>query len=833
LGSAVHPDAENGIRSVVLAALFHASSMRIQKRMDVKMSDHPRFPADSIRSIASGFLLLCGLATAVAEAGEIRLKNGTVLTGNIWLMGSMSGRPVGADSFLAPKDKDPEPQNIVLVTNGWQRYFVPRRQIPDTKLAKDVIPARAEAFTFEQRKQNQGHVIAAAGSILDSDPFDEYGRRTITLATSKGNLPVIQGITRIEPDHVIVDALNFKWQVGLPLQAIPPETLDKILRQKINLNDIAARFALVRFYTQALYFPQAFRELEAIEKDFPDQQGRAEVFRTELVSFFGREVLSELKRRRAAGQHHMAYAYATTAISSKKFGGAVLDEVRKFLAEYDEVPPLIGRVKNLLVELQTKLNDAALVERLQPLRSEINEQLNFETLPRLDAFLKAEADSRLTPEQKLALAYSGWVGGAAHAITDLDLTVRYWDARFLLREGARAETIQDRDKYDQELKRVEGVGPKVVMQLVTHLPPLRDFAGILPGEGRRVVVTPDGHLPEVAYSVVLPPEYTPFHSYPLLIALHPRNRTADETIQWWGGSTEQPGPAARRGYIVIAPEYAEDKQPEYNYSAAAHHTVVESLRDARKRFSVDSDRVFLVGQGIGADAAFDMGMSHPDEFAGVIPIGGDCEHYPKVTYMNGRYTSWYIVGKGFTADVIETPQPNQRSAANNTVFDNMIGKHGAQFDIILVEYLGKGLSRYADEVPKLFDWMELQRRQPVPKSIEVKSLRKTDNRFFWATVTDLPRTTILPPPPGVPTSINPMMLELEVTPGNVIRLKSAGDRYVVRFLPDLIDFDKRVVVRSEGRQIYNKFVTPETSAILNELHLTGDRKRLPLMTMEF
>ena len=44
------------------------------------------------------------------------------------------------------------------------------------------------------------------------------------------------------------------------------------------------------------------------------------------------------------------------------------------------------------------------------------------------------------------------------------------------------------------------------------------------------------------------------------------------------------------------------------------------LRDAMRRFSIDSDRVFLSGHSIGGDAAWDIGLAHPDLWAGVIPI---------------------------------------------------------------------------------------------------------------------------------------------------------------------------------------------------------------------
>jgi pimeloyl-ACP methyl ester carboxylesterase len=323
---------------------------------------------------------------------------------------------------------------------------------------------------------------------------------------------------------------------------------------------------------------------------------------------------------------------------------------------------------------------------------------------------------------------------------------------------------------------------------------------------------------------MLPLEYSPHHSYPLLIALRSRGRTNDELLHWWGGEAEKPGPSLKRGYIVIAPEYTDEKQAEYTYSVTAHQTVIDSLRDARRRFNVDADRVFLAGHGMGADAAFDLGMSHPDEFAGVIPIGGDCKLYPKITYENGRYTSWYVVGRGFGNDVAE--------GTSYGMFDDIF-KRGARFDFMLVTYLGRGLDGYVEEIPKVFDWMDLHRRAAPPQKFQMDSLRKTDNRFFWLTAVDLPRTTILPLPPGVGKGVNKMSIDAGASVGNIVTFESATEKFVVRFLPNLVDFDKRVVVRSRGRQKFNGFITPDSKAILEELRTTGDRSRLPLATQQF
>jgi len=778
-------------------------------------------------------LALVGLVLGVEScpAGEIRLKNGTILTGNLSLLGKLGDPPIGIGRRLTPTDAAPSPQNIILVDNGWQKYYVPRRQIPDDQVDKDIVPSRPESFTYSLIKSNQSRVIASVGSVVEISPFNEFGQRTITLATQKGNIDIVQAVSRIEPDHIVLDALNYNWQMGASLQTLPHDVLLRLVRQKVKPSEPASRFGLVRFFMQAELYQDAFAELDAIVAAFPDQQARAELIRSELMDYFGREVLRELTRRRQAGQHQLAYQYAQK-LTTQKLSGSVADDVRKFLNDYDEMAKSADRARNLLAEWQAKLKNPEILEQLQPLRTEINEQLNVATLPRLLPFLQSESDVQLTPEQRLALAYSGWVAGPENAITDLERAIRYWEARFLILETLRADNVQDRDLRYQELRRVEGVGPNVVKQLTALMPPVLGAGEARPGEVHRVQVTPDGQEPAIAYSVLLPPEYHPHHSYPVLIVLRPREHTCATAVTWWGGNADQPGPAARRGYIVIAPEYAEERQSEYSYGAVAHQVILESLRDARRRFSVDSNRVFLTGHGMGGDAAFDVGMAHPDEFAGVIPIGGDCQHYPKLTYMNGRYTAWYVVGRGYNGESRDPGNPGgQRDSGNDRIFTDIFVR-GFQFDFLLVEYLGRGMDRYQEEVPKLFDWMDLHRRGALPREYQIESLRKTDNRHFWLTVLDLPTTTILPPPSGSATRISSMDIAPRVNEANTIQIKAPARRFVVRLFPEVVDFEKRIRVVKDGRQIYNNFATPDVRVMLEELRETGDRTRIPLAALE-
>ncbi|MEK6262314.1 MAG: hypothetical protein AABP62_27260, partial [Planctomycetota bacterium] len=407
--------------------------------------------------LSAGLFLVGHLCRTSARAGEVQLKNGTILTGNMWVMSSLSGPRVGRKEFLTIKDAAPVPHNILVVDRGWQVTFVPIQQVAGNQFNDNVV-LKPQAFLIKHQKANQTQIVATVGTVKDVQPFDEFGRRRLTLETQKGPLQVIQGITQIEPDHVVVEGLNCQWKTGISLRAIPFSTIDGLLRKQVKNDDPAGRLGLVRFYRQAGYFPEAFKELNAIAHEFLDQQARCELAREELVDQWGGEVLRELGRRRKAAQHQLAEESAKT-LSKQPLGGAVLADVQKFVADYDQSRLTIEKAKNLLIDGQAKLRDSKLVERLQPLRSEINEQLDFETLPRLDAFLKAEGDMQLTTEQHLALAYSGWVVGAVNAVTDLDQAIRYWDARFAMLEYTRADNPQAWQQHLQQLRQVEGVGP--------------------------------------------------------------------------------------------------------------------------------------------------------------------------------------------------------------------------------------------------------------------------------------------------------------------------------------------------------------------------------------
>jgi len=534
------------------------------------------------------------------------------------------------------------------------------------------------------------------------------------------------------------------------------------------------------------------------------------------------ELLRQMRLLKAAGQHQLVYA-AARRFPTKQMSAAVLRAVRELVGEHATAQKRIRETVTLLGEMQANLKQTALIDKVAPLRSEVADQLDLETLGRLGAFWKLREDPSLTAAEKLALAYSGWLLGSGNAVTDLPATLRIWKARFLVLRYLRSEDPQLQTDLLGQLKKIEGVDARRIAMLIPLLPPVIETPDAQPGQENVIEVAgdeieTDKGTQTTRYSVLLPREYSPHHRYPLIVALHPAGPTAKRELAWWGGTRQKPGLAQGRGYIVIAPDYLPEKQVTYHYTATAHRKVLHSIRDARKRFNIDSDRVFLTGHGVGGDAAFDIGMSHPDLFAGVIPITGLSEKFCKWYWRNGLHTAWFVVGGELDRDSVER---NARDL-------NRMMRAG--FDIIYAEYIGRGHESYRGEIVRLFDWMDLpsHRRVKYPAEIDMRILRPSDNRFYWLQGSQMPRnvtqSSVLVS--GGRTRVSPMTFKARVTKGNTIYITSGARRHNLWLAPQFVDFDKRVIVRHRGRQAFNGFPRPDIAVLLEDLRVRGDRQKL-------
>ena len=380
------------------------------------------------------------------------------------------------------------------------------------------------------------------------------------------------------------------------------------------------------------------------------------------------------------------------------------------------------------------------------------------------------------------------------------------------------------------------IRPQDVEQLIPRLPPTVETTGLEPSKVLKLSINEPGRTRDedaddptaFKYSVLVPQEFNPHHTYPLIVAMHEGGLSPERALKWWGGDDGSPLQSQRHGYIVIAPEYLPAKFGD-PLPAPTETIVWECLRDARRRFSIDSDRIYLSGHGRGAEAAFDVALAHPDLFAGVLPISGGLEHDSKWLQANARDQSWYVVMGEFDFGLYNR---------NAKPLESLMNKGG---DLVIAQYKSRGHESFYSEIHRLFDWMELHRRPAEPKEFELKSIRTRDVRLHWVRWSDAAPTgsRVSKPKTGssaLPKSPNSISLKAKILAGesgNKKTIRVDGRGPITLWLnPTLVDFDKRLVIERDSKQKFNDFLKPEIEAVVEDYRQRGDRQRLHSVRMQ-
>ena len=134
--------------------------------------------------------------------------------------------------------------------------------------------------------------------------------------------------------------------------------------------------------------------------------------------------------------------------------------------------------------------------------------------------------------------------------------------------------------------------------------------------GRRRIRVKVGDRATLPITLRIPAGYDPKHPYPLIYALHGMGGNADGII---GFLEHLLGERIER-YVVAAPTGYTQSLIHSTTPPADEHPA--ALLAVRKAVHVDSNRVYAVGYSRGGHTAWTLAVTHPDQFAAVIPIAG-------------------------------------------------------------------------------------------------------------------------------------------------------------------------------------------------------------------
>ncbi len=120
----------------------------------------------------------------------------------------------------------------------------------------------------------------------------------------------------------------------------------------------------------------------------------------------------------------------------------------------------------------------------------------------------------------------------------------------------------------------------------------------------------------------LPGGYDSARKWPLVVQLHGYNGENPRYVRWWAVDSRHAAEADEMGVIHIEPHGRGNTQ----YRGMGEKDVLRAIELAKQRFSVDEDRVYLMGDSMGGWGTWQVGTRHPELFAAIAPVFGGADY---------------------------------------------------------------------------------------------------------------------------------------------------------------------------------------------------------------
>jgi hypothetical protein len=839
------------------------------------MHARPRYWAPLAAALLAAALASPPPAPAAPQGKPCRvtLKDGTVLVGTARREGEYEVDAESKTLIFMPKGfffVDDVPRRI---------YFAPTQmsQLDDLK-PEELRNEKTLSRGYEIYTDEKPIPPLLDAALKPGDEWnDKWDRGPFVYHVANGHdVKIRQHIELVTPYFVRAWAKDtYKWPACYLTTELGPETVFGLVKSYRDFkkdekkkdgktdtpDDVAGRyFEGVELLRQAGWFDEAEKLLDDLLIEVPGgvkiKDGDATptvddavaARRAVIKGTRCREWFNDIKKVNNAGQ--FARVRKWMADFPLKDADAQLQiDVREFKSNFEEADKKVDAAKRFLRELPKA--PGARSELLAQAAAAVADDAQVGDADRLDVFVsqakqaerqraggapKSGQPPALGPDQLLALAVTGWLMGKGAEEPNPATAERLWTGReFVLKylragRGDRAGLLSDFNKLGAAAPTLDDL-----TQIIPRLPPVDpatadDVKSLCESAGKVSLGGGAGRRAAPSYWLRLPREYRHSGSYPVLIVLHDAGQKPEDALDRWRAAEDD-------GFILAAPEWDAGKNGAYGYSDDEHAVVLRTLADLRRKFAVDSDRVFLFGLGQGGEGAFDIGLSHPDVFAGVLPMSAEPKKFAPRYYRNGQYLPFYVVDGDRSGEI---------NKQLRELFTDWVS-HG--YPMLWVQYKGRGAEWYGGEVPLMLDWMRNKRRAFPLQQLgaaggtdanhdEFTTHRTTDDRFYWMTA-DAIRGGCINSPDGFTKSKRPATLAARIDPAeNKLQIWMEGIDKVSVWLGrneagSMIDFDKplKVHLNSQG-VVFNDKVAPSLTTLLDDLAERGDRRRLFLAKLE-
>jgi len=799
-----------------------------------------------MKNLIVAFILFLGLFVGLAEtfAAKFTLRDGRVIEGKMAQLSRVDERTGTPDNISKP---------IVVVDDELRFVYLSKTQV---RAVNEEQTAQPPTFKTGQRANYDGKEYFIPGTYSNVVPFDKYGRRVLPIRHPRGIEYVEQAMVELTPYYVHVTSLrgnneSLNWNMRIAANAIPRDQMTPILMNRIDPKNFEARIKLVRFYHGGGLYASADAELESIMLDWketPEVQQRLRSMSLSIRQDKYQQILDEFEFRWRNGQYQLARKYIAELEQDPQLPERLLERVRRSLREFDETDQQCQEIVAAFKDLYEQLLETEKNDKILPIIAEIEQELNYATKERLNTFQLYGGDPQLSAAEKLAIGITGWYAGAGADNSRLALALALPVTEQLIVDYLRSgQDYLLRQRIIEQLKNSETYRPDLIAGiLATMKPPFADLPPEdpdAPGYYRLTIPNPlvaagaprSPRGAEIRYTIQLPPDYNPHLRYPMVVSLN-GTRTPDAQIDWWAGPWQdgmRMGHATRHGYIVLAPEWnpPEAGLSDYDFSFHSHAAVLGAVKDAFRRFSVNADRVFISGHGIGGTAAWDMALAHPDLWAGAIPFNAMASKYIEAYQAAVRHVPLYLVWGEMEGEGLGL---RRKWAVNAPTLNRYLLTQERPGDVTAVRYIGRGFESFYEEILHVLEWMQHRQRNAVPFEFTAETLRPWDSFFWWVEMPNLEvdstRNMIDPVDFPARGSVQPVIVQSRLhraTNTVSITVRPRGANVQVWLSPDIIDFRAKAAVKVNEKNFLppSGMIEPNIEVMLEDVRTRGDRLR--------
>lgn len=796
---------------------------------------YPRQAIAGLALTAIFTLPVCGQQTHIVELRNgMRLGPGTI----------EQIETVSTSAALRATSGEVVSKPIDMLNDGLRKTYYnasPRNVLNVQPVASDrsnviTFPAAAEVTRSGGLQSFQG--------IESISPFNRNGRRRLIfrMANNK-SMTVLQQITELTPLYAKLEILRgsdqqFAWDSREAISSIPSDQLQLVLENVLDLSRSSEWLRLYSFYIEAKRYREAKRVIEQAIQRFPAELGNRVNLIAQTDQLSANQQFEEINLRREAGQTKLAYSLLTA------FPRDLIETQIKIKTELDQLSQNLEIVRMLTESLEQRVSRLPEADRrlVQPIIQELLDEISIESAVRLDDYLRLGTVDGIVNENAVSLAIGGWILGPGAGIQNFAVAKSLIRVRELTRQYLSEPNPQRRESLLSELRGEEGAQPELLAKLLSLMKPPWELPQHVPGtpEGcyRQLVQLPDGETAE--YTLQLPPEYDPHRKYPCILALPGSIREYELSlpIDYWCGTTVQLdemearfGYATRHGYIVISPNWMRDFPTFYQYTEGEKSRILSCFRDAMRRTSVDTDRVFIAGHFEGATAAWDIAQSHPDLWAGAVFISPNADKFIPLYHSNIQAPNDASREPPLGTYIVYGEKDGLRFSnyTIGTVIDRYLKDN--RHDSMLIEYIGQGRGLFSSELPRIFQWMQLSshRRVRAPRTLNFVTMRPGDRFFYWleaAAIAPENTTNAFELDSGSDAGrkgiFDANLLDPTHNTVRISKIPSADRSGILWLSPEMIDFSREVTVVFRGKT--NKYnLRPEISIMLEDVRQRGDR----------